>query len=69
MTKERIKKLIRESSKMIGKLEKHPNLKEIYKDVNFRRIIEEGKEELEIREMTFKELTLEEQGYIETIFS
>ena len=69
MTKERIKKLIRESSKMIGKLEKYPNLKEIYKDVNFRRIIEEGKEELEIREMTFKELTLEEQGYIETIFS
>lgn len=54
---------------MIEKLQKNPRLKPIYEDVNFRRIIEDGKAELSLREITFTELTPEEQGYVDFIFS
>lgn len=69
MTKQRIEKLMQESERMIEKLQKNPRLKPIYEDVNFRRIIEDGKTELSLREITFTELTPEEQGYVDFIFS
>ena len=46
MTKQRIEKLMQESERMIENLQKNPKLKPIYKDVNFHRIIEDGKAEL-----------------------
>lgn len=69
MTKQRIEKLMQESERMIENLQKNPKLKSIYKDVNFHRIIEDGKAELALREITFTELTPEEQGYVDFIFS
>lgn len=69
MTDKQIKKLIRESKKMLANTEEDPKLKQIYKDVNFRRIIEAGKEELLFRETTFRELTPEEQKHVGIIFA
>ena len=69
MTNQRIKKQIQESERMLERLQKEPNLKPIYKDVNFRQIIEDGKTELKYRENPFKELTLEEQNQVSSIFS
>ena len=69
MTDKQIKKLIRESEKMLANTEEDPKLKQIYKDVNFRRIIEDGKEELLFRETTFRELTPEEQKHVGIIFA
>ena len=69
MTNQRIEKLIQESERMLGCLQKDPKLKPVYKDVNFRRIIEEGKAELMYREIPFKELGIEEQKQVESIFS
>ena len=69
MTNQRIEKQIQEAERMIERLQKDPKLKPIYKDVNFRRIIEEGKAELMYREIPFKELTSEEQKQVASIFS
>ncbi len=69
MTDKQIKKLIRESEKMLANTEEDPKLKQIYKDVNFRRIIEDGKEELLFRETTFRELTPEELKHVGIIFA
>ena len=69
MTNQRIKKQIQESERMLALLQKDPKLKCIYKDVNFRQIIEDGKTELKYRENPFKELTLEEQNQVSSIFS
>ena len=69
MTNQRIEKQIQESERMLERLQKEPKLKPIYKDVNFRQIIEDGKTELKYRENPFKELTLEEQKQVSTIFS
>ena len=69
MTDKQIKKLIRESEKMLANTEEDPKLKQIYKDVNFRRIIEDGKEELLFRETSFRELTPEEQKHVGIIFA
>ena len=69
MTNQRIEKLIQESERMLEFLQKDPKLKGIYKDVNFRQIIEDGKIELKYRENPFKELTLEEQNQVSSIFS
>lgn len=69
MTNQRIEKQIQEAERMLGRLQKDPKLKPIYKDVNFRQIIEEGKAELMYREIPFKELSSEEQKQVESIFS
>ncbi len=69
MTDKQIKKLIRESEKMLANTEEDPKLKQIYKDVNFRRIIEDGKAELLFRETSFRELTPEEQKHVGIIFA
>ena len=69
MTNQRIEKQIQESERMLERLQKEPKLKPIYKDVNFRQIIEDGKTELKYRENPFKELTLEEQKQVSSIFS
>ena len=69
MTNQRIEKLIQESEKMLARMEKASQLKEVYKDVNFRRIIEDGKAEQLFRETDFRELTPEELGYAENIFA
>ena len=69
MTNQRIEKLIQESERMLEFLQKEPKLKPIYKDVNFRQIIEEGKSELIYREIPFKELSPEEQKQVASIFS
>lgn len=69
MTNQRIEKQIQESERMLELLKKDPKLKCIYKDVNFRQIIEDGKIELMYRENPFKELTLEEQNHVSSIFS
>lgn len=69
MTNQRIEKLIQESGKMLEGLEKSPQLKPVYKDVNFRRIIEDGKAELLFRETSFRELTPEEQKHVGIIFA
>lgn len=69
MTDKQIKKLIRESEKMLANTEEDPKLKQIYKDVNFRRIIEDGKEELLFRETRFRELTPEELKHVGIIFA
>ena len=69
MTNQRIEKQIQESERMLERLQKEPKLKPIYKDANFRQIIEDGKTELKYRENPFKELTLEEQKQVSTIFS
>ena len=68
MTNQRIEKQIQESERMLERLQKEPKLKPIYKDVNFRQIIEDGKTELKYRENPFKELTLEEQKQVSSIF-
>ena len=47
MTNQRIEKQIQESERMLERLQKEPKLKPIYKDVNFRQIIEDGKTEQE----------------------
>jgi len=69
MTNQRIEKQIQESERMLERLQKESKLKLIYKDVNFRQIIEEGKAELMYREIPFKELTPEEQNQVSSIFS
>ena len=69
MTNQRIEKQIQESERMLERLQKESKLKLIYKDVNFRQIIEDGKTELKYRENPFKELTLEEQNQVSSIFS
>lgn len=69
MTNERIEKLMQESERMLEKIQKEPKLKLIYKDVNFRQIIEDGKAELRYRKKGFTELTPEEEKRVETIFS
>ena len=69
MTDKQIKKLIRESEKMLANTEEDPKLRQIYKDVNFRRIIEDGKAELLFRETSFRELTPEEQKHVGIIFA
>ena len=69
MTNQRIERLIQESEKMLARMEKAPQLKQIYKDVNFRRVIEDGKAELLFRETDFRELTPDELGYAENIFA
>lgn len=69
MTNQQIEKQIQEAERMLERLQKDPKLKLIYSDVNFRRIIEEGKSELKYREIPFKELTLEEQKQVASIFS
>ena len=68
MTNQRIERLIQESEKMLARMEKAPQLKPIYKDVNFRRVID-GKAELLFRETDFRELTPDELGYAENIFA
>lgn len=69
MTNQRIERLIQESEKMLARMEKAPQLKPIYKDVNFRRVIEDGKAELLFRETDFRELMPDELGYTENIFA
>ncbi len=69
MTNQRIEKQIQESERMLERLQKEPKLKPIYKDVNFRQIIEDGKAELIYRKRGFTELTPEEEKRVEAIFS
>ena len=69
MTNQRIEKQIQESERMLERLQKEPKLKPIYKDVNFRQIIEDGKAELIYRKRGFTELTPEEEKQVEAIFS
>lgn len=69
MTGKQIKKLRRESEKMLAKMEEDPKLKQIYKDVNFYRIIENSKEELLSRKTAFRELTPDELKHVENIFA
>lgn len=69
MTNQRIEKQIQESERMLERLQKEPKLKLIYKDVNFRQIIEDGKAELIYRKRGFTELTPEEEKRVEAIFS
>ena len=69
MPNQRIEKQIQESERMLERLQKEPKLKPIYKDVNFRQIIEDGKAELIYRKRGFTELTPEEEKRVEAIFS
>ena len=69
MTNQRIEKLIQESERMLEFLQKDTKYKCIYKDVNFRQIKEKEKIELMYRENPFKELTIEEQNQVSSIFS
>lgn len=69
MTNQRIREIIRDAKEMIAEMEKEPKLKQIYKDVDFRRILEDGKGELLYRETDFQKLTAYEYGYVRNIFA